>query len=690
MINRELSWLDFNERVLSIAQDPNVPLLERVRFCAIFASNLDEFFMVRVAGLMERADSGPSLISDDGMTAAETLDKIRERVLAVLKEQTDLWSADLCPKLAKAGIHIGSVDGCSAEELAELESKFVKELYPVLTPLAVGPGQPFPYISGLSLSLGLFVKDPSTGEERFARVKVPEGFPRFVTVGSRKLMIPLEEVISHFLNHLFPGVEIVESVSFRVTRDADLEVSDEAADLLEAVEMELNRRRFGDVVRLEVSANISQAMLDRLREAMDVAPDQVYPVDGMLDLADLSNLADLDRPELKFKPWVPVTQPRLRVNSPADFFAQIRRADILAHLPYDSFATSVEAFVKGAVKDPGVIALKTTVYRTSDDSPLVPALIRAAEEGKQSVCLVELKARFDESHNIEWAKRLEKAGVHVVHGFPNLKIHAKTTLVVRREDDVLQRYVHIGTGNYNSVTARLYEDFGLFTTDPEIAADIAELFNYLTGFSKPSKFRRILVAPFILRAAIKEQIRVVAKAKTDGLPARIRLKLNALTDPELIEELYRASQAGVEILILCRGICCLVPGVPGMSENIEIRSVLGRFLEHSRVYIFEAGDRETYYFGSADLMQRNLDQRIEVVVPALDPKVQQELSSVFDIGWDDKAFVWQLWPDGSWKRIGEQGKRKLGLGSQDLLMRRARARTARKKNKATKRLHSAR
>jgi polyphosphate kinase len=351
----------------------------------------------------------------------------------------------------------------------------------------------------------------------------------------------------------------------------------------------------------------------------------------------------------------------------------------LFHLPYDSFSTSVEAFVDGAVKDPGVIGMKTTVYRTSDDSPLVPALIRAAEEGKQSVCLVELKARFDESHNIEWARRLEKAGVHVVYGFPNLKIHAKTMLIVRREDNVLQRYVHIGTGNYNSRTARLYEDVGMFTVDPEIAADVAELFNYLTGFSKPSKFRRILVAPFALRNAMKEEIRAVARAASESSSARIRLKLNALTDPELIEELYRASQAGVKIRILCRGICCLVPGVPGMSENITVRSVLGRFLEHSRVYIFEAGPRVTYFFGSADLMPRNLDQRIEVVVPVLDPKVQQELEAVLDVGWNDKAFVWQLHADGSWKAIGERGKKKMGVGSQELLMRRARARTARTK-----------
>ncbi|MGQ0679094.1 MAG: polyphosphate kinase 1 [Actinomycetota bacterium] len=680
LINRELSWLDFNDRVLQIAADQDVPLLERVRFCSIYSNNLDEFFMVRVSGLLERADSGPSLVSMDGVTAHQTLVAIRERVLGSLKEQSALWQTDLQPRLAKAGVRIGKVCDCSEGEVADLEERFQRNIYPVLTPLAVGPGQPFPYISGLSLSLGLFVRDPSSGEERFARVKVPEGFPRFVTVGSEKIMVPLEEVIGHFLKFLFPGVDIVEKVVFRVSRDADLEVSDEAADLLEAVELQLNRRRFGDVVRLEVSDNVSQAMLDRLREAMDVAADQVYPVNGLLDLADLSQVADLDRPALKFKPWVPVTQPRQRVSSPAALFAQIRRADILVHHPYDSFSTSVEAFVKGASRDPGTIGIKTTVYRTSEDTPLVPALIRAAEEGKQSVCLVELKARFDEEHNIEWAKRLERAGVHVVHGFPNLKIHAKTILVVRREDDVLQRYVHIGTGNYHSRTARLYEDFGLFTADPDIAADISELFNYMTGFSKPSAFRKILVAPFGLKAAMKEQIKLVGKAAAEGQEARIRLKMNALVDPEVIEELYRASQEGAQIQIVCRGICALVPGVPGVSENITVRSILGRFLEHSRVYNFQAGDRSSFYLGSADLMQRNLDQRIEVVVPVEDGKIRQELATVLDICWADRAFVWELRSDGTWERIGG-GKGKIRVGSQDLLMRRARARTVTKKSK---------
>lgn len=682
LINRELSWLNFNDRVLAIAADNDVPLLERVRFCAIFSANLDEFFMVRVAGLMGRALAIASLPSADGLTAAEALAQIRARGLSMYKAQTQLWRTELQPQLADAGILIGRVQDCTEEELAELESKFKDELYPVLTPLAVGPGQPFPYISGLSLSLGLFVRDPATGEERFARVKVPEGLPRFVTVGTRQLMIPHEEVIGHFLSYLFPGVEIGERTMFRVTRDADFEVDDEAADLMEAVEHELRRRRFGDVVRLEVSDNASPKMLDLLRDAMDVAPEQVYPIEGILDFADFSNLADIDRPDLRFEPWAPLTQPRLQSVHASDFFGQIRREDLLVHLPYDSFTTSVEAFVMGAAQDPNVIALKTTVYRTSEKSPVVPALIEAAESGKQSVALVELKARFDEGHNIEWSKRLERAGVHVVHGFPNLKIHAKTILVVRREEGVLRRYVHIGTGNYHSATARIYEDFGLFTADPDIAADVAELFNYLTGFSKPVHFRKILVAPFGLRAALKEQIKQVARAAESGKTAIIRLKLNALTDPELIEALYSASASGADIRILVRGICSLRAGVPGISENITARSVLGRFLEHSRVYSFRAGDRETYFMGSADLMPRNLDERVEVVVPVENEAVRKELSAAFETGWNDDVFCWDLQPDGHWVRIGKSKPARLGTGSQEKLMYGARAAHGGKKKKA--------
>jgi polyphosphate kinase len=651
LLNRELSWLDFNARVLELAADPDVPLLERVKFCSIFASNLDEFFMVRVAGLLRQHASGMSRRSADGLTPRETLARIRSRALELMREQSRIWSSELRPALAEQGIRIATCADCTEGELSELTALFDRELYPVLTPLAVGPGQPFPYISGLSLSLVMFVRDPETSEERFARVKVPETLPRYIPVGERGLLLPLEEVIGHCLPWLFPGMEIAERAVFRVTRDADFEVSDEADDLLEAVELEVRRRRFGEVVRLEVSSSISPALLARLQEGLGARDDQVYPVDGKLDLADLMEIASLDRPELRDEPWLPVTQPRLDPEGGGgDLFAEIRRADLLVHLPYDSFATSVEAFVRSAVKDPDVIGMKSTVYRTSEDSPVVPALIEAAEEGKQSVCLVELKARFDERRNIEWSRALEQAGVHVVYGFHNLKIHAKTTLVVRREGDQLRRYVHIGTGNYHARTARLYEDFGLFTADEDIAADIADLFNHLTGFGRPQRFRKILVAPFNLRARLIEEIRGVGEAAAAGKPARVRLKVNALTDEAIIEELYAAAQEGAQVDVIARGICALRPGVPGLSETIRVRSIVGRFLEHSRVFHFEARKRETYLLGSADLMPRNLDHRIEVVAPVEDPRVQQELNAVFEGLLADNTQAWLLGSDGEWAR----------------------------------------
>jgi polyphosphate kinase len=672
-LNRELSWLEFNARVLDLALDPDVPLLERVKFASIFSSNLDEFFMVRVAGLLRQSSSGLTMRSTDGLTPNEALAAIRERVLELVARQSDLWLGELRPALAAEGIVVAECGDCTDEELTELAAFFDRELYPVLTPLAVGPGQPFPYISGLSLSLGLFVRDPETGEERFARVKVPETLPRYVPVGTRGLLLPVEEVIGHFLPWLFPGMEIGERAVFRVTRDADFEVSDEADDLLEAVEHEVRRRRFGDVVRLEVSESMSRAMLERLEEGLGAVSEQVYRIRGRLDLADLVQIAGLDRPDLKDEPWHPVTQPRLAFTNRRDLFAEIRRADILVHLPYDSFTTSVEALFRMAAKDQDVIGIKTTVYRTSDDSPSVPALIEAAEDGKQSVCLVELKARFDERRNIEWSRAMEQAGVHVVYGFANLKIHAKITLIVRREGDILRRYVHIGTGNYHARTARLYEDFGLFTADEDIAADIADLFNYLTGFGRPQRFRRLLVAPFNLRARLIEEIRAVAAAAAAGENARIRIKCNALNDPTLIEELYAASQEGARIEIVVRSICSLRPGVPGMSENIHVRSIVGRFLEHSRVYAFEAGERQQFFIGSADLMPRNLDHRIEVVVPVLDPKAKQELSAVFDVLLEDDSFAWVLDESGAWTRLRPQKAGK-ARASQALLMRRTRMR----------------
>jgi polyphosphate kinase len=670
-INRELSWLDYDSRVLELAGDPSLPLLERVKFCAIFSQMLDEFFMVRVAGLAGQAASGVPVRSPDGRTPQEALAEIRARVRDLVAAQAKLWTRELRPALAEHGILVGTVDDCTAKELAELTSRFERELFPVLTPLAVGPGQPFPYISGLSLSLSLFVRDPDSGEERFARVKVPEGIPRFMKVGRRGLFVPLEHVIAYFLGDLFPQMDVSERAIFRVTRDADFEVSDEADDLLEAVELELQRRRFGDVVRLEMSASASSGILEQLKTGLGIGDDEVFQVPGLLDLAELIQLVRLDRPELKDEPWVGITAPRFATHrADGDLFGEIRRSDVLVHHPYESFTTSFEAFVRLAAKDPDVIGMKTTVYRTSDESPLVPALIESAEDGKQSVCLVELKARFDERRNIEWSRALERSGVHVVYGFANLKIHLKATLVVRREGDGLRRYVHLGTGNYHALTARSYEDFGLFTADQAIAADVADLFNHLTGFGKPQRFRKLLVAPFNLRHRLVEEIRRVADAAKAGKAARIRIKVNALNDQPLIEELYAASQAGARIELVVRGICSLRPGVDGMSENIHVRSILGRFLEHSRLFVFEHDDESHYLMGSADLMPRNLDSRLEVLVPIEDQRLRQRIASVFDTLLDDNDQAWQLEPGGTWRRLRPK-KSERGRASQPALMRQA-------------------
>jgi polyphosphate kinase len=672
LLNRELSWLDFNARVLELAGDSKQPLLERAFFCSIFSSNLDEFFMVRVAGLLDQAAAGVISPSPDGLTPVETLAAVRERVLELTTAQSLLWRNELVPTLAEAGILIGDLEACSKSELLALEHYFEREIYPVLTPLGVGPGRPFPYISPLSLSIGLLANEPVSGEERFARVKLPETLPRFVAVGKRGLHVPVEALVGHFLDRLFPDIEILEHAVFRVTRDADFEVSDEADDLLEAVRSELRRRRFGDVVRLEVSARVSESLLTHLREGLDMEAPQIYPVHGLLDLADAMEIAQLPRSELKFEPWTPVTRSRLRPDIDRDLFAEIRRGDILVQHPYDSFASSVARFVEDAAKDRDVIAVKTTVYRTNDESPLVPALIDAADAGKQTACLVELKARFDERRNIEWSRRLEQAGVHVVHGFSNLKIHAKTTLVVRREGDVLRHYAHIGTGNYHSVTARTYEDLGLFTDDKEITADIADLFNYLTGFSSPRHFRKIVVAPFALRSRLLEEIRWVVEATGRGENGRIRLKVNSLTDVTLISALYDASKAGVPIEIVCRGICCLVPGLEGTSETITVLSVLGRFLEHSRVFQFQAGSESHVLMGSADLMPRNLENRIELVVPIEDQRAREELRGLFDVLLGDNTHSWLLDSEGCWKRVKHKSEHKRSAQTQ--LIRRARTR----------------
>jgi len=673
-LNRELSQLDLIQRVFELSADPGERLLERVKFCGIVASIVDEFFQVRVSGLHDQVLSGASVRTHDGRTPQQTLDEIRVRVLELMGEQTRLWRDELAPALAAEGILLGTVSDATHAELEELEQVFLGQIFPVLTPLAVGPGQPFPYISGLSLSLALLVRDAETGEERFARVKVPEGLDRFVSVGTRGLIVPLEDVIGHFLDRLFPEMEVIEQAVFRLTRDGDTEISDDADDLLEAVESEVRRRRFGAVVRLEVSHSATRTMVARLEERLGVSRDQVYPVRGLLDLADVAQLYGLDRPDLKDAPWLPFTQRRLLKQTDEELFEEIARRDIVVQHPYDSFATSVEAFVQAAARDPHVVAIKTTVYRTSRDSALAPALMQASENGKQAVCVVELKARFDEQRNIEWARELEQAGVHVVYGFPDMKIHAKTTLVVRREGDELRRYVHIGTGNYHATTARHYEDVGVFTADPEISADIADMFNFVTGFGRPQRFRKLLVAPFNLRKSIVERIREVASAAQAGKHARIRLKCNSLTHPEVIEELYKASQAGAEIDLIIRANCTLVPGVPGLSENIRVRSILGRFLEHSRLYCFEADEERTYLLGSADLMPRNLDHRIEVVVPVEETHVRNEIESILKALLADNTHAWELQPNGVWERVTPKKSERRRPAQLAFMRRRERAR----------------
>ena len=652
LLNRELSHLEFHARVLELATDESLPLLERVNFCRIFSSNLDEFFQVRVAGLLGQAESGLAVRSADGLTPQQALARIRERVLELSAIQSRLWRRELRPALAAEGITVGGIEDLGSKELEKLERRFHREIFPVLTPLAVGPGQPFPYISGLSLSLAIFAEDPDLGESRFARVKIPEALPRFFEVGGRGMYVPLEQIIAHFLPSLFPGVEILERAVFRVTRDADFEVSDDADDLLEAVESQLRRRRFGDVVRVEVSSSASSEMVARLQSGLGADETQIYRVESHLDMSELVEVVAIDRPELKLEPWIPTIPPRLASaqSSLPQIFDEIRRGDVLVHQPYGSFIASFEVFAQAAVRDPNVIAMKTAVYRTSDDSVLVGSLIQCAEDGKQSVCLVELKARFDELRNIEWSRALEQAGVHVAYGFPDLKIHAKMTLIVRREADALRRYVHIGTGNYHAATARLYEDLGIFTADEEITADVADLFNYITGFGRPQTFRKLLVAPFTLRSGLVDEIRAVAAAASGGKHARIRLKLNHLVDPKMVDELYAASRAGAKIDIIARSTCALRPGVEGLSENIHVRSVVGRFLEHSRVYSFEADERVATYVGSPDLMPRNLDHRIEVLAPIENARVRQEIHAILDSALADDVNAWILDPTGEWLR----------------------------------------
>ncbi len=648
-LNRELSWLDFNDRVLQLAENPSRPLMERVKFCAIYASNLDEFFMVRVAGVHDQVDAGIDAASTDGIPPSELLDRIGDCVREQGARQMSCWQRELLPALADEGVRIVAPEKLDADAAEALRERFQREVFPALTPLAVGPAQPFPYISNLSLSLGVLVRDPATGQTRFARVKVPkEGLPRFIPLADRTF-VPMEAVIAEHLDQLFRGMEIVAHTVFRVARDADFTVSDEADDLLEAVEAQLRRRRFGEVVRLEVSAGVDPVLRDRLIEELDLEERDVYEVDGLLDLTDLWQIVKIPGlRELRQTPWTPLLPPAfVDDGKPADLFAVLRKRDLLVHHPYDSFAT-VERFVAQAVSDPNVLAIKQTVYRTSDDSPLVPALIRAAERGKQAVCLVELTARFDERANITWARALEQAGVHVTYGMSGLKTHAKAVLVVRREGDGVRHYAHVGTGNYHVGTADLYTDFGLFTADERLTGEIAELFNQLTGYSRPEHYRRVLVAPLNLRERIIGEIDATIDAHEAGQRTRIVMKMNSLVDAACIRALYRASQAGVQVELNVRSACCLRPGVSGVSENIRVVSIVGRFLEHSRIYAFERGEETAVFIGSADLMPRNLDTRVELVVPVDDPDVRAELVDTLERCLADTENAWELAADGSW------------------------------------------
>jgi polyphosphate kinase len=651
-LNRELSWLDFNDRVLALAEDDELPLLERAKFLAIFSQNLDEFFEVRVSGLMEQLDAGLRTTTPDGLDPTSQLRSIRTRVDDLVTRAAAVFGSEVVPALEEAGIRFASWDDLSPDDRAHVDELFAASIFPVLTPLAVDPAHPFPYISNLSLNLAVTVRDPSSGDERFARVKVPPLLPRFVALPDGERFLLLEQVIAAKLDALFPGMEVLTHHPFRVTRDADFELEDEAEDLLEAIESVLRRRsKFGRVVRLEVDAKMTSDVLELLCRELELSDKDVNVIDGPLDLGGLWSLYAIDRPDLKDEPWVPQTPVVLQGTDPApDFFRLLRSGDVLVHHPYDSFSSSVEQFVEQAAADPQVLAIKQTIYRTAGaESALVSSLVKAAEQGKQVVALVELKARFDEQANIARARVLEEAGVHVVYGLVGLKTHAKVLLVVRQEADGIRRYCHIGTGNYNPKTAHLYEDLGLLTADPDLGADLTDLFNHLTGYSRQGAYRKLLVAPAHLRRGIADRIAEQAEL---GPAGRITMKMNSLVDPALIDALYDASQRGTQIDLVVRGVCCLRPQVPGLSENIRVRSLIGRFLEHSRVYRFGA-DPETaeYLIGSADLMPRNLDHRVEAITPVTDPRLRARLAEMLELDLDDDVLAWELAADGSWHKV---------------------------------------
>lgn len=662
-LNRELSWLDFNARVLALADDPSLPLLERAKFLAIFASNLDEFYMVRVAGLKRRDEMGLSVRSADGLSPREQLRRIGERTQQIASRHALVFLESVRPALAAEGILVVTWADLDEAEQSRLSTYFHEQVFPVLTPLAVDPAHPFPFVSGLSLNLAITVRQPEDGTQHFARIKVPDNVDRFVALtgderedGHHNVrFLPMEELIAAFLPVLFPGLTIVEQHAFRITRNADMDVEDRDEDLLQALERELARRRFGSPVRLEVADDMSEHMLELLLRELDVDPGDVIEVPGLLDLSALWQVYGVDRPGLKDPSFVPATPPAFgERETPKSIFATLNDGDVLVHHPYDAFSTTVQRFIEQAAADPNVLAIKQTLYRTSGDSPIVNALIDAAEAGKQVVALVEIKARFDEQANIKWARALEQAGAHVVYGLIGLKTHCKTCLVVRREGSTIRRYCHVGTGNYNPKTARLYEDVGLLTVDPDIGADLTDLFNSLTGYSRKVAYRNLLVAPHGIRKGIIERIEREVEAARGGAHARIRLKANALVDEQVIDALYRASQAGVRVEVVVRGICALRPGADGFSENIVVRSILGQFLEHSRIIHFEAINE--FWIGSADMMHRNLDRRVEVMVQVKDPRLTAQLDEMFESAMDPETRCWELGSDGGWTALPLAGQ----------------------------------
>ncbi|MBI1378330.1 MAG: RNA degradosome polyphosphate kinase [Frankiales bacterium] len=659
-LDRELSWLAFNERVLELAEDESMPVLERAKFLAIFASNLDEFFMVRVAGLKRRIATGIAVRAASGLMPREVLEGIHGRSAELMGRHAQLFHSRILPLLEQEDIHLLRWDEASPAEREELSGFFREKVFPVLTPLAVDPAHPFPYISGLSLNLAVVVRNPATGTELFARVKVPPILERFVVVGHQRF-VPLEDVIAAHLGELFPGMEVLQHHTFRVTRNEDLEVEeDDAENLLLALERELMRRRFGPPVRLEVVQTIDPHVLDLLVRELGISTGEVVRIPGLLDLTALWAIDRLPRDDLKLPAFLPRTSRELsevETASPPDVLEAMRDHEVLLHHPYDSFSTSVQLFLEQAATDPKVLAIKQTLYRTSGDSPIVDALVAAAEEGKQVLAIVEIKARFDEQANIDWARKLEEAGCHVVYGLVGLKTHCKLSMVVRDDGDRLRRYVHLGTGNYHPKTARLYEDVGLLTTDPDVGDDVARLFNVLSGYSMETEYNRLLVAPHSIRSGLVERIEREVEHHDAGRPARVRIKCNSIVDEATIDALYRASAAGVPVDVWVRGICALRPGVPGLSENIRVRSVLGRFLEHSRVFEFANGGEPEVWIGSADLMHRNLDRRIEVLVRLGSTAHARTLSELFDLAFDPGTSTWHLGSDGTWTRVhrGEDG-----------------------------------